>query len=215
MTDPSPLSDPELVGRLERVAASLARELAGIFSLETTGRYVTESAERLAAGARIVEFLPLLTYRFARQRLRALAQAEGMIVKDVPEVLFVCPERWTVADGRWAVASSCPGRGSCALRRVGARQPDSRHRRRCHGRDRVDISREVPKPMTDDEVVRAADVVITMGCGDACPVYPGKRYLDWDVPDPAGRSGEEVVAIRDEIDRRVRALLAELFPTAH
>ena len=73
----------------------------------------------------------------------------------------------------------------------------------------VDVTTEYPKPLTD-EVVRAADVVITMGCGDACPVYPGKRYLDWELEDPAGKTLEEVRPIRDEIDRRVRALVEEL-----
>ena len=73
----------------------------------------------------------------------------------------------------------------------------------------VDLSKEFPKPLTD-EGVRAADVVITMGCGDACPVYPGKRYLDWDLPDPAGKPVEEVRAIRDEIQRRVNDLMKEL-----
>ena len=73
----------------------------------------------------------------------------------------------------------------------------------------LDLSKEFPKPLTDD-VVQAADVVITMGCGDACPVYPGKRYLDWELTDPAGLPVEEVRPIRDEIDRRVRALLDEL-----
>lgn len=73
----------------------------------------------------------------------------------------------------------------------------------------IDISKEFPKSLTD-EVVRHADAVITMGCGDACPIYPGKRYLDWDLTDPAGKGLEEVRPIRDEIDRRVRALLDEL-----
>ena len=73
----------------------------------------------------------------------------------------------------------------------------------------LDLSREFPKPLTN-EVVQAADVVITMGCGDACPIYPGKRYLDWDLPDPAGRPVEEVRRIRDQIDRRIQALLGEL-----
>lgn len=73
----------------------------------------------------------------------------------------------------------------------------------------LDLSRDFPKPLTDD-AVRAADVVITMGCGDACPFYPGKRYLDWELPDPAGRSIDDVRPIRDEIDRRIQALLAEL-----
>jgi protein-tyrosine-phosphatase len=73
----------------------------------------------------------------------------------------------------------------------------------------IDLSKELPKPLTD-EAVREADVVITMGCGDACAIYPGKRYLDWDLPDPAGKPVEEVRPIRDEIDRRVRVLLNEL-----
>ncbi|HWD77264.1 MAG TPA: arsenate reductase ArsC [Kribbella sp.] len=75
----------------------------------------------------------------------------------------------------------------------------------------IDVSREFPKRLTTD-AVEAADVVITMGCGDACPIFPGKRYLDWQLDDPAGRSVEHVRPIRDEIDRRVRALLAELVP---
>ena len=73
----------------------------------------------------------------------------------------------------------------------------------------IDISAEVPKGLTD-EAVREADVVVTMGCGDACPVYQGKRYLDWEIEDPTGKSLEEVRRIRDEIDRRVRALADEL-----
>jgi arsenate reductase len=73
----------------------------------------------------------------------------------------------------------------------------------------IDISGEFPKPWTD-EVVRAADVVVTMGCGDACPVFPGKRYEDWALDDPAGQDVDAVRPIRDEIERRVRALLAEL-----
>jgi protein-tyrosine-phosphatase len=76
----------------------------------------------------------------------------------------------------------------------------------------VDISAEYPKPLTEEAVERS-DVVITMGCGDACPVFPGKRYLDWELDDPSGRSLEEVRPIRDEIDRRVRALLTELVPS--
>ncbi|WP_205623099.1 arsenate reductase ArsC [Sciscionella marina] len=77
----------------------------------------------------------------------------------------------------------------------------------------LDLSQEFPKPLTT-EAVEAADVVITMGCGDACPVFPGKRYLDWELDDPAGKAVEEVRAVRDEIDRRVTGLLAELAPEA-
>ncbi len=75
----------------------------------------------------------------------------------------------------------------------------------------LDVSKEFPKPITDD-AMRAADVVITMGCGDACPLYPGKRYLDWALEDPAGKSVDAVRPIRDEIDRRVQQLLDELVP---
>jgi len=75
----------------------------------------------------------------------------------------------------------------------------------------LDLSKEFPKPLTDD-VVAAADVVITMGCGDACPIYPGKRYLDWNLPDPAGLPVERVRPIREDIDRRVQGLLDELAP---
>lgn len=75
----------------------------------------------------------------------------------------------------------------------------------------VDLSEEFPKPLTDD-AIQAADVVITMGCGDACPIYPGKRYEDWELDDPAGQCVETVRRIRDEIDERVRLLVAELLP---
>lgn len=73
----------------------------------------------------------------------------------------------------------------------------------------IDLTREFPKRLTDD-AVRAADVVITMGCGDACPVYPGRRYIDWELPDPAGKTVDQVRRIRDEIDRRVQVLLQEI-----
>lgn len=77
----------------------------------------------------------------------------------------------------------------------------------------VDMARESPKPLTD-EIVQASDIVVTMGCGDACPVYPGKRYLDWEIDDPEGKTADQVRAIRDEIERRVSALLSQLVPSA-
>jgi protein-tyrosine-phosphatase len=76
----------------------------------------------------------------------------------------------------------------------------------------LDLSGEFPKPLTDDAVL-GSDVVVTMGCGDACPVYPGKRYLDWELPDPDGKTVEEIRTIRDEIDRRVRGLVGEILAT--
>jgi arsenate reductase (thioredoxin) len=153
-----------------------------------------------------------LTYRFARERLRALARAEGTIVKDVPEVLFVCVQN----AGRSQMAAALlhhHAQGRVHVRSAGSAPADQIHRNVAAAMTQIglDVSQQFPKPLTD-EVVRAADVVITMGCGDACPIYPSKRYLDWDVPDPAGKPLDQVAAIRDQIDQRVRALLAELVP---
>lgn len=215
MTQPTnpALDDPELRARLQQAARRLAAEFTGIYATETVERSVRESAQRLMQGARFLDFLPLLTYRFARERLRALAQAAGTMVKDVPEVLFVCAQN----AGRSQMAAALldhRAAGAVHVRSAGSAPADQVHRNVAAAMAEIgfDLSKEFPKPLTD-EVVRAADVVITMGCGDACPVYPGKRYLDWDVPDPAGKPVEEAAAIRDDIDRRVRALLAELVPT--
>jgi arsenate reductase len=144
--------------------------------------------------------------------LQATAQAEGSIVKDVPEVLFVCVRN----AGRSQMAAALLHRaaaGRVHVRSAGSIPADDIHTNVIRAMEEIDLdlSQEFPKPLTD-EVVRAADVVITMGCGDACPVYPGKRYLDWELPDPAGKPLEEVRSTRDEIERRVRGLLDELVP---
>jgi protein-tyrosine-phosphatase len=136
-----------------------------------------------------------------------------VIVKNVPEVLFVCVHN----AGRSQLAAGLlhhHAAGAVHVRSAGSAPADEINPavREAMAEIGLDISREFPKPLTDD-VVRAADVVITMGCGDACPVYPGKRYLDWELDDPAGRGIDAVRPIRDEIDRRVRALLAELLGT--
>jgi arsenate reductase len=135
-------------------------------------------------------------------------------VKNVPEVLFVCVHN----AGRSQLAAGLlhhHAAGAVHVRSAGSAPADEINPavREAMAEIGLDISREFPKPLTDD-VVRAADVVITMGCGDACPVYPGKRYLDWELDDPAGRGIDAVRPIRDEIDRRVRALLAELLGTS-
>ena len=134
-------------------------------------------------------------------------------MKNVPEVLFVCVHN----AGRSQLAAGLlhhHAAGAVRVRSAGSAPADEINPavREAMAEIGLDISREFPKPLTDD-VVRAADVVITMGCGDACPVYPGKRYLDWELDDPAGRGIDAVRPIRDEIDRRVRALLAELLGT--
>ena len=133
-------------------------------------------------------------------------------VSDVPEVLFVCVHN----AGRSQMAAALldhHAQGAVHVRSAGSAPASEINPAVVEAMAElgVDISRELPKRLTD-EVVRDADVVITMGCGDACPVYPGKRYLDWELPDPAGQGVEAVRPIRDEIDRRVRALIADLLP---
>jgi protein-tyrosine-phosphatase len=202
---------PEVARHLEGVVERLVREFTGIFSRETIARYVDESMARWA-DAKVVAHLPILAERFARERLRALGQSEGSIVKDVPEVLFVCVHN----AGRSQMAAALlnrHARGRVHVRSAGSTPADEINPAVVEVMEELglDLATEFPKPLTD-EYVRAADVVITMGCGDACPIYPGKRYLDWDLPDPAGKSVDEVRPVRDEIDRRVLALLDELAP---
>jgi arsenate reductase (thioredoxin) len=195
------------------VNARLLRTFAGIFSIETIARYVDETLERWS-GASVKAHIPLLLERFVRDRLQALAQAEGRIVKEVPEVLFVCVHNAGRSQMAAGLLSKRAG-GRVHVRSAGTTPADEINAAVVASMAEVgvDMSQEFPKPLTD-EVVRAADVVITMGCGDACPIYPGKRYLDWELPDPAGRSVEDVRPIRDEIDRRVGALLDELVPAS-
>ncbi len=203
--------DPATQNFIHRGVESLAQEFAGIFAPGTIQNYVDESLEKLE-GARLQNFVPLFVTRFARERLRALAQSEGLVTKDVPEVLFVCVHNAgrsqmaaglldKRADGRVHVRTA----GSDPASEINPVAVDAM------AEVGVDLSQEFPKPLSD-EVVRAADAVITMGCGDACPIYPGKRYEDWELGDPAGKDLETVRRIRDEIDAKVTELLAELVP---
>jgi len=153
-------------------------------------------------------------HRFARERLHALAQAQGAIVSDIPEVLFVCVHN----AGRSQMAAALldhHANGKVHVRSAGSAPADQINPAVAAAMEEwgIDLSREFPKPLTD-EFVRAADVVITMGCGDACPIYPGKRYEDWQLQDPAGQPLEVVRGIRDQIDARVQQLLTDLVPTA-
>jgi arsenate reductase (thioredoxin) len=203
--------DPVTRQHVERAAEALQREFDGVFSQETIARYIAESAE-LLGDAKVNVFVPVLVHRFARERLKALAQAEGMVAKDVPEVLFVCVHN---------AGRSQMGAGLVKLRsegRIHVRSAGSDPGERVNpavieamNEVGVDMAEEFPKPLTD-EVVRAADVVITMGCGDACPIYPGKKYEDWALDDPDGQSLETVRRIRDDIDARVRVLIDQLLP---
>ena len=204
--------DPLTRQTFARSIEALAEEFRGTFSLETIERFVDESVDRMA-GARVVDFIPLFVHRFSRQRLRALAQAEGMIAKEVPEVLFVCVHN----AGRSQMAAALldhHAKGRVHVRSAGSDPGDQINPAVVAAMDEwgIDLSREFPKPLTD-EFVKAADAVITMGCGDACPIYPGKRYEDWVLDDPAGQPVEVVRRIRDDLDTRVQQLLAELVPT--
>ena len=201
--------DPVTPNHIRKTADSLGDEFAGIFSPETIERYLAESVD-LLRGARVNVFVPVLAHRFARERLRALAQWEGSIVKEQPEVLFVCVHnagRSQMAAGLVKLRSE----GRIHVRSAGS-DPADEINPAVVGAMRelgIDMSEEFPKPLTD-EVVRAADAVITMGCGDACPIYPGKRYEDWVLDDPADQDLEAVRRIRDEIDGRVQKLIDEL-----
>lgn len=201
--------DPVTQRHLERAVDDLKSEFKGIFGPETIDRYVSEALSDLS-GARLQNFVHIFAHRFARERLRALAQADGMVQKDVPEVLFVCVHNAGRSQMAAGLLSKRAG-GRVHVRSAGSEPADRLNPAVVEAMREidVDVSQEFPKPMTD-EVVRAADVVITMGCGDSCPIYPGKRYEDWELDDPAGQDVETVRRIRDEIDGRVQQLLAEL-----
>jgi arsenate reductase len=208
----SQMLDPVTQHHVHQAAERLADEFKGIYSEETIERYIAESLD-LLGGAKINVYVPVLAHRFARERLRALAQSEGVLVKEQPEVLFVCVHnagRSQIAAGLVKLRSE----GRIHVRSAGSApgeeiNPAAVEAMREIG---VDLSEEFPKPLTD-EFVRDADVVITMGCGDACPIYPGKRYEDWELDDPAGQDLETVRRIRNEIDARVKKLVRELLLT--
>lgn len=194
---------------VEVVSTNLAREYDGQFNAETVQRFVRDSFAMLS-GARVKSFVPVLAERFARDRLRALAHVEAGSGSDVPHVLFLCVHN----AGRSQMAAGWMkhlAAGRVAVYSGGSEPGDAINRSAVEAMSEVgiDIAEEFPKPWTD-EVVQAADVVVTMGCGDACPVFPGTRYVDWELDDPAGQSLEAVRPIRDDIRGRVEALLAEL-----
>ena len=226
LPDPLPLPQPEPEGRwlmassdqltlaqrhvLLTVRTQLQDEFAGVFGPETIERFLTDSLDQLLPQARITTFTPIFAERFARDRLRALAKIEGRLHVTTPSVLFLCVhnagrsqmaagwlqhlagDRVHVYSGGSEPASEVNPAAIDAMAEVG-----------------IDIATQYPKPWTD-EIVRAADVVVTMGCGDACPIFPGKRYEDWELDDPAGLGVDAVRPIRDEIRRRVETLIGSL-----
>jgi protein-tyrosine-phosphatase len=196
--------------QIREAAERLQRRFAGQLNKETIERFMNDSLDVLVARARTSTWVPLLAERFARDRLRAVTRLESEPGTLNPSVLFLCVhnagrsqmaagwmrhlagEHVDVFSGGSEPAEWVNPAAVAAMAEKG-----------------IDISGEIPQPWAD-EIVRAADVVVTMGCGDACPLYPGKRYLDWELEDPSGRDIEGVRPIRDDLEQRVRALLAEL-----
>ena len=201
---------PDQQYALRSAARNLGDHFAGIFGSETIERFLYSSYDQFASIATVPTFLPLLAERFARQRLRALAKVEGKAGDGTPAVLFLCvhnARRSQMALGWFQHLA-----GDRAIAWSGGSEPGQEVNPAAlavMAEVGIDISGEFPKPWTD-EVVQAADVVVTMGCGDACPVYPGKRYEDWTLDDPAGQDVDAVRPIRDQIEQRVRILLADL-----
>jgi arsenate reductase (thioredoxin) len=209
VSDPLTSAPAELRPLIKTVADRLHADFIGLFAAETIQRYMAESWDSLS-GSKVAAFIPLFVERFTRERLRALARVESKLTDAKPMIVFLCVENagrsqmaagWMqhlagenveVYSGGSDPASVVNPAAIQAMAEVG-----------------IDISMEFPKPWTD-EVVRAADVVVTMGCGDSCPIFPGKRYLDWEVGDPKDLPLERVRPIRDDIGDRVRAIMEEL-----
>lgn len=195
---------------LRRLAGDLAEKFAGIFNGETVERYVLESYTALLRTATVKAHLATNTVHFATERLTALAQAKGAIERTTPEVLFVC-EQNAGRSQMAAVLTQALSGGAVHVRSAGSAPARELSTTVVEAMAEIglDLDTAFPKPLTDD-VVQAADVVITMGCGDACPVYPGKRYQDWELADPAGQSLEAVREIRNQIKTNVEGMLTAL-----
>jgi arsenate reductase (thioredoxin) len=200
---------------LKTAASRLARDFDSTFGVETIERFLHSSYDQFAGHATVANFLPLLAERFARQRLTALARVEGLHHDGKPIVLFLCVHN--AGRSQMALGFFQHYAGDDAIAWSGGSEPGIEVNPAAiaaMAERGIDISAEYPKPWTD-EVVRAADVVVTMGCGDACPVFPGKRYEEWVLDDPAGLEVAAVRPVRDEIERRVLTLLDQLGVAVH
>jgi arsenate reductase (thioredoxin) len=209
VVDPMENAPVEIRPLIRNVATRLREEFEGVFAVETIQRFMAESYSTFQ-DAKTTAFVPLFVERYTRQRLRALGRIEGTITRDVPLVVFLCVHN----AGRSQMAAGwlrhLSGDGAEVF--SGGSDPASEVNPAAvaaMAEAGIDIASEFPKPWTD-EIVHAADVVITMGCGDSCPVFPGVRYLDWELDDPAGKGEDDVRPICDEIERRVRGLMEEL-----
>lgn len=195
---------------LTAAATNLAREFDDTFGKETIERFLHSSYDEFAGRAVVLNFLPLLAERFARQRLRALARVEGHGDDGRPVALFLCTHK--AGRSQMALGFFTHLTGDRAIGWSGGSSPAytvNPAAVAAMAEVGIDISSEFPEPWSD-EIVRAADAVILMGCGDACPIFPGRRYEDWDIADPDGLDLGAVRPIRDAIEQRVRQLVDEL-----
>ena len=181
-----------------------------VFSRQSDAAAVYAARNLLEPTATVRTYLPVLVARQAREQLMSAAQAEGRIAKTVPELLFVCVQN----AGRSQMAAALAEHLSA--RRVHVRSAGSAPADQVNPtvvtvlEERgIALGTPYPKPLSDS-VLRAADVIVTMGCGDSCPIFPGKRYEDWDVADPAGQPIEVFREIRDDIQARVTTLLRNI-----
>ncbi len=195
--------------KLKDAAVRLTEEFGTSFAAETIERCLDSSFDELAGRATVPTYVPLLAESFARQRLQALGRIERAH-DDKPAVLFLCTHN--AGRSQMAMGFFQQLAGDSATAWSGGSEPGEDLNPaavQAMAERGIDISGGFPKPWTQ-EIVQAADVVVTMGCGDACPFFPGKRYEDWTLEDPAGKDVAAVRPVRDEIERRVKALLAEL-----
>jgi arsenate reductase (thioredoxin) len=198
------------IDRLNRVVSALAEKYVGVFAAETIERVVFESYASLLRTGTKASSVTVFAEKFSKDRLRALATAKGNLAKDKPEVLFVCVQNAGRSQMAMALMANLSN-GAINVRSAGSMPASEVSEKTIAVMKEIgfDLTEAFPKPLTDD-VVQAADVVITMGCGDACPLYPGKKYLDWELEDPAELDLEGVRRVRDEIRAKVEALIAEL-----
>ena len=192
------------------IVDDLAYSYEGVFDRDEITDVVGDARRVLESGATITQFLPVLVAKQAREQLMAKAQVEGRRAKTVPELLFVCVHN----AGRSQMAAALAEHLSAHrvhVRSAGSQPADTINPVVVQALQErgIALTTAYPKPLTDS-VLKAADVIVTMGCGDTCPYFPGKRYEDWDVADPAGHPIEVVREIRDDIQARVTTLLRGL-----
>lgn len=196
--------------QMRQAAERLKTRFEGRLNVESIERFLFDSLEQLLGQARTTTWVPLLAERFAADRIRAIIRLESDSTTLNPSVLFLCVHNAGRSQMAAGLMRSLSG-GAVDVFSGGSEPADAVNQAAVQAMAEIgiDIGGEIPQPWAD-EIIRAADVVVTMGCGDACPIFPGKRYVDWELDDPAGKTVEQVRPIRDDLERRVRGLMVEL-----